>query len=644
MKFKIVLLAFVLLFFGCGDDDPVQVGTELPNFTKPIKGYVQKGPFINGTAITISELSKKLSPTGSNFQTKIVDNKGSFEVREPSLVSPYVSLRADGYYFNEITGVKSTAPITLYALSDITNRSTVNVNLLSHLENSRVDYLVGTKVGFDVAKKQAAKEILSIFSITDSISFSENLDISQAADENAILLAISVMLLGNQSEGDFTEFLSNISTDIREDGVLDSDILFNKILANAKALDLPSIRTNLEKRYSELGVAATIGDFEKYILNFINSSKTEKPLITTITPNGGSLNGLSQNFTASVITPFNSNITKYKFDFDGDGVWDVEKDVDTNLIVISETFTYPDYKEYTYSFYVEDNYGNSSEVSYDITISNVEAVISGLLDKDITIGDVVNFDISLSEDDSIKMVIVDFGEGDVNRPQYDTIYGSSDFTVSHEYTSTINSDSVVFPLVVSSIDKFGTESKVSKLITVHQGVPEISVISPKGNCHGLEQTFNVNFKDLYGGVLTNYKIDFDNDGVWDVEENVSDSHVTINENYTYPTPSTSYTYRVFVKDDDNNSTMVVDSFYIDNIEWERCYGSANNELVYSLQQTTDGGYIVSGGSYIPYGNTRDIWIFKLDSLGTLLWETYFSGKEYTNSFKIQEHMMNDPII
>ena len=42
-----------------------------------ISGYVQKGPFINGTSISVSELNTDLSQTGKVYNTQIVDKKGS---------------------------------------------------------------------------------------------------------------------------------------------------------------------------------------------------------------------------------------------------------------------------------------------------------------------------------------------------------------------------------------------------------------------------------------------------------------------------------------------------------------------------------------------------------------------------------------
>ncbi len=232
-----------------------------------LKGYVQKGPFINGTAITVAEMDRKLVVTGKNFNTQIIDNKGTFNLKDISLQSEYTLLKADGFYFDEVQGEKSAAQLTLYALANVSDVSSVNVNLLSHLEKDRVLYLIQEEdYSFAEAKQRAAQEILAIFGIEkEDIVQAELLDISQQGDDNAILLAISVTLQGDNTVAELSELLANIITDIREDGALDSESSHQKLRQQAMLLDLPKIRMHLVKRYEELGVKATIPNFEMYV-------------------------------------------------------------------------------------------------------------------------------------------------------------------------------------------------------------------------------------------------------------------------------------------------------------------------------------------------------------------------------------------
>ena len=257
-------LIFTAVILGCREEEILR---QEPNTPISINGYVQKGPFINGTAITLSKLNDKLVPTGKNFTTQIADNRGSFSLKDIDLESEFVQLQADGFYFDEVKGEKSAAQLTLFALANVSDTSSVNINLLSHLERNRVVYLTQeNKQEFEKAKKQAQQEILTAFGIaSDSIGYSEQLDLSQDGDQNAILLAISAILQGNNSVADLSELLGNMITDLREDGTMNSEAIKTKLEEQAKALNLPQIRKNLEERYAAMGVEATIPNFEQYI-------------------------------------------------------------------------------------------------------------------------------------------------------------------------------------------------------------------------------------------------------------------------------------------------------------------------------------------------------------------------------------------
>jgi hypothetical protein len=266
--FLILLLTFII--YSCEKEEDNETNLILDK----VSGFVQKGPYLNGTTMTISELKDDLTQTGKNFTSQILDNKGTFEIKNVNLSSQYVELKADGFYFNEVTNLNSNARLTLFALSDLSNKSSINVNILSNLEKNRVDYLVSNGTNFSLAKKQAQTEILSIFEIRkEDISESEQLDIIKSGDDNAILLAVSVILQGYLSVSELSELIANISTDIREDGQLNSQTIGSTLINNALTIKPEEIRDNLESRCEELGLNTTIPDFEKYVTQFIESTE-----------------------------------------------------------------------------------------------------------------------------------------------------------------------------------------------------------------------------------------------------------------------------------------------------------------------------------------------------------------------------------
>jgi hypothetical protein len=77
-----------------------------------------------------------------------------------------------------------------------------------------------------------------------------------------------------------------------------------------------------------------------------------------------------------------------------------------------------------------------------------------------------------------------------------------------------------------------------------------------------------------------------------------------------------------------------------NKQWDKRFGGTRNDLLYSLQQTTDGGYILGGYSgsgiggdktqalwdtFIPGLDMEDYWILKIDSQGNKEWDKGFGG-------------------
>jgi hypothetical protein len=265
--------------------------------TKPVQplkkdvfsGYVQKGPFVNGSSVTISELDTALNQTGRSYFTTIIDNSGSFEQKKIELISSFVQLKADGYYFNEVTGQLSSGQLTLYAVADISSVISANINVLTHLEKSRVEYLVSQKgLTFKEAKRQAQTEVLNVFSIKLAAdSTSESLNLSTDGENNAVLLAVSCILQGQLSAAEMSQLMANISTDITTDGKLDSLSLGSRLLDNARFTNLATVRANLVVKYAELGLSqSVIPQFEKYVKQFMDST-TFKPKLLITYPDAG---------------------------------------------------------------------------------------------------------------------------------------------------------------------------------------------------------------------------------------------------------------------------------------------------------------------------------------------------------------------
>ena len=81
--------------------------------------------------------------------------------------------------------------------------------------------------------------------------------------------------------------------------------------------------------------------------------------------------------------------------------------------------------------------------------------------------------------------------------------------------------------------------------------------------------------------------------------------------------------------------MVVKMDQNGGIEWIRDYGGTGNEEAWSIDQTTDGGYIVGGYSGSSDGDAAgnapwymDYWVIRLDADGNLVWQNMYGGSNY----------------
>jgi uncharacterized protein (TIGR02145 family) len=235
-------------------------GGELVKKAK-ITGAFQKGAFVEGTTATLNELDNDLNPTGRPYHTLITDSKGTFELRNVELVSPYAHLIANGFFLNEVTGKKSDAPITLQAIVDVTDRDNVNVNVLTHLEYYRVIDLVDGGMTIKAAKKQAQKEIFAVFGIdSEGLNDSEDMTIFGMSESDAALLAVSILLLGDLSEADLTQRLMNFSQAIKNGGTWDNEEAKGAIAAWIADANFTNIRNNI----LSWNLSSDVPAFEKY--------------------------------------------------------------------------------------------------------------------------------------------------------------------------------------------------------------------------------------------------------------------------------------------------------------------------------------------------------------------------------------------
>ena len=265
-----------------------------------IVGAAEKGPFRYGTSVKIVELDsmQRLGDSKRSHKTCITDATGNYSFDSVDLASPYLRIEANGYFQNELTGGLSSHTVTLKAIVDVTDRDTVNVNMLTHMEAERVLKLVensGNNQPIRSVKAQALKEILSSFEInlggssggngggnfggwnfggqqqqtttTTDGRFAEDISLFDGDEYSAALLAVSIMMQRKGSGSEMLQYASGIAERIKGNGNWDDNNAKADLADWLMVLDTSgaygTIRSNIESWNK-----GTVPDFEKHLRNF----------------------------------------------------------------------------------------------------------------------------------------------------------------------------------------------------------------------------------------------------------------------------------------------------------------------------------------------------------------------------------------
>ncbi len=183
--------------------------------------------------------------------------------------------------------------------------------------------------------------------------------------------------------------------------------------------------------------------------------------------------------------------------------------------------------------------------------------------------------------------------------------------------------------------------RVCRISSSLNQLPVVSIIEgPDGEVSESSSTFTWNGSDS-DGTITKYEYRKDG-GSW-VSNGTSTS-------YTWSGYSIGeHTFEVRAQDDEGAySNIIIWNFTYAAVEevpyitWQKCLGGSSLDDVLSIQQTSDGGYIVAGYTGSDDGDVSgkhgdlDFWVVKLSSTGSLQWQKCLGGSSLDDARSIQQ--------
>ena len=262
--FLMLSTALMFAFAGCeslGDDNVV-------GGSYSISGAIQKGPFVQGSNITIQPLNSNLKPIGQMYTTQTTNDAGMFEM--DGVNSKYAEIIATGYYYDEVEGKISASPLTLRTIADLKDGAQTNVNILTSLTYNRIKNLVTNNgKGISEAQEQAEKELYTALGIPAELQPNVScgaMNIANNGEGDGLLLALSAILQEGRTTGELTEYISKFAADLADDGAVAQSLLEKFNLDGQHLLRFEErINEHLTARYESLGIECNVPEFSQYL-------------------------------------------------------------------------------------------------------------------------------------------------------------------------------------------------------------------------------------------------------------------------------------------------------------------------------------------------------------------------------------------
>lgn len=199
------------------DDGTASVTT----LTVDVSGVAELGLFAEGATVSLNGVdAKTMALSGAPLSATVSSNLGTYKV-SGDIGTAVASVEVKGKYLN-YTLDEPAATSGIKALSDLRERTKLNVNVLTRLEYDRVQYLVSEMgLNFTAAKTRAEKEVLAALGLKQDSTLFEDISLYDRNQAAANLLAATTIFLSDRTAEEIDASLAAVAADIASDGTWD---------------------------------------------------------------------------------------------------------------------------------------------------------------------------------------------------------------------------------------------------------------------------------------------------------------------------------------------------------------------------------------------------------------------------------------
>ena len=70
--------------------------------------------------------------------------------------------------------------------------------------------------------------------------------------------------------------------------------------------------------------------------------------------------------------------------------------------------------------------------------------------------------------------------------------------------------------------------------------------------------------------------------------------------------------------------------------WDKSFGGSGDDAGKSVQQTSDGGYIITGSKAASTGGSQSVWLIKIDANGNEVWDRTFGESGWNEGKSVEQ--------